>query len=154
MSVWWGFGGLLRDIMAEPETRRPSRNKDHVFIRGLGTVNKKITSIECHVYAGNNQTTKAIEAYQQAVRINPDSDKAWTQIGLACYHTKQYDTAKEAFQQVIRIKPNDTEAWWRLGFIYFLFGENENVERVYNRLKTLNPDMADEFNEVVEVVSP
>lgn len=35
--------------MAEPETRRPSRNKDHVFIRGLGTVNEKITSIECHV---------------------------------------------------------------------------------------------------------
>ena len=105
-------------------------------------------------YDLSSQFAKAIEAYQRATRIAPDDADAWNSLGTSCYKIERYSTAGEAFLQAIRINPNDAEVWWRLGFIYFLYGQTEDVMRVYSQLKILAPDKADEFNQVVKVVKP
>lgn len=70
-------------------------------------------------YRANEQGTKAIEAYQQAVRINPDYAEAWHGLGSVYYFfTDQGTKAIEAYQQAVRVNPDFADAWHLLGQAY------------------------------------
>jgi tetratricopeptide (TPR) repeat protein len=71
-----------------------------------------------NVYTATEQPAKAIEAYQQAVRIDPKYAKAWNRLGLAYENSKQYGKAIEAYQQAVRIDPEFAVAWYNLGRAY------------------------------------
>ncbi len=69
-------------------------------------------------YGKSDQLLKAIEAYQQAIRINPEYTNAWYNLGIAYDDSNQFPKAIEAYQQAIRINPQDADAWNALGIAY------------------------------------
>jgi tetratricopeptide (TPR) repeat protein len=69
-----------------------------------------------HSYS--KQPDKAIEAFQQAVSINPQQEEIWVLLGDAYNETKQYDKVIEAFQQAVRINPKNGVVWHALGLAY------------------------------------
>ncbi len=69
-------------------------------------------------YAKAGQSTKAIEAYQQALRINPEHADAWNNLGNAYGMDGQSANAIEAYQQALRINPEDADAWKNLGVTF------------------------------------
>ena len=60
----------------------------------------------------------AIEAYRQALRINPENADAWNNLGIAYNNLKRYDDAIEAYRQALRINPEYANAWYNLGIAY------------------------------------
>jgi hypothetical protein len=102
------------------------------------------------VYSKSGESTKAIETYQQAIRINPEFASAWNNLGIAYGNTGQNAEEIESYQQAIRINPEDADAWYNLGVTYWMSGQSSKVTEVYKRLKGLNSAKADEFfNKVV-----
>ena len=103
-------------------------------------------------YYDTKQYTKAIEAFQQAIRIKPDHALSWKNLGAVYIVTEQYAKAIEACQQAIRIKPDYADPWYNLGVIYKILGQTSKVMEVYKRLNTLDQILANEFsNKVVNL---
>jgi len=59
----------------------------------------------CNKELGNH--SKAIEAYKQAIHINPDYLSAYSGLGGVYFGLTNFAEAAESFEQVIRINPND-----------------------------------------------
>ncbi|MBM3273012.1 tetratricopeptide repeat protein [Candidatus Kaiserbacteria bacterium] len=95
------------------------------------------------VYRKQGETAKAIEAYQQALRIDPQHADAWNNLGVA--YRKQGETAKaiEAYQQALRIDPQDADAWYNLGIAYGKQGQTAKEIEAYQEALRIVPQDAD-----------
>ena len=69
------------------------------------------------------ETAKAIEAYKQALRINPEYAGAWYNLGIDYYDANQTAKAIEAFQQALRINSDDAASLYNLGIAYHVLGQ-------------------------------
>ena len=67
------------------------------------------------VYRGLNRYNDAIEAYRQALRIDPKDAIGWLSLGDTYYRLERYNDAIEAYRQALRIDPEDASAWKSLG---------------------------------------
>ena len=76
-------------------------------------------------------TPKAIEAFQRALRIDPEFAAAWPNLGNA-YEAGQSAEAIEAYQQALRIDPEDANAWYNLGLAYAKAGQSTKASRENN----------------------
>lgn len=96
-------------------------------------------------YGDFGQHEKEVSAYQQAVRLKPTDWIAWENLGAAYGSLDLYDKAASAEQEAIRLKPDNPTAWYSLGLAYHGLGQRPEVIKVYEKLKILDPDMAEEF---------
>ncbi|KAJ7816602.1 hypothetical protein B0H14DRAFT_3475265 [Mycena olivaceomarginata] len=63
-------------------------------------------------------TTKAHEAYQQAVYRDSQNPAFWCSIGILYFQINQYRDAHDAYSRAIRINPLISEVWFDLGSLY------------------------------------
>jgi hypothetical protein len=94
-------------------------------------------------YSKSGETTKAIESYQQAIRINPEFVSAWNNLGIAYGNTGQDAEEIESYQQAIRINPGDADAWYNLGITYYNLGQTAKAMESYQQAIRINPEYAD-----------
>jgi tetratricopeptide (TPR) repeat protein len=84
-------------------------------------------------YRKSNQPAKAIEAYQQALRINPEYAEAWYNLGIAYADSNQPAKAIEVYQQALRINPEYADAWNNLGVAYNEAGQYDEAIEAYKK---------------------
>ena len=72
-----------------------------------------------HAFADNGEYKKAMEAYKQAIRIDPDFLVAHISLGGVYVKLDRLDEAIEAFKQAIRIDPDLAVAHYGLGIAYW-----------------------------------
>jgi len=90
----------------------------------------------CNNELGNY--TKAIEAYKQAIRIDPDLADAYYNLGLAYNELGFYKDAIEAYKQAIRINPDDAP-YYSLGRAYTLLGLYKDAIEAYKQAIRIDP---------------
>jgi len=61
---------------------------------------------------------KAMEEFQQALRVNKNYDLARNNLGVAYFKSGQLRKAEDVFREALRINPDDTDARNDLGIIY------------------------------------
>jgi tetratricopeptide (TPR) repeat protein len=96
-------------------------------------------------YAHLQQYDQAISALQEAIRLEPGDNRAWNGLGVTYLRLQQYDKAIAALQEAIRLKPDYASAWCNLGIVYSFQGDRSRVMAVYERLKTLDQNLAEDF---------
>ena len=69
-------------------------------------------------FSQKGQYEQAVEAYHQAIQINPDATGPFYNLGLAYKHLKQYDRASAALESALRLEPGNTNIQLSLGNIY------------------------------------
>jgi cytochrome c-type biogenesis protein CcmH/NrfG len=111
-------------------TKSEPRNEDAWY--GLG-----------EAYYSLQRYSDAIEAYRQALRINPDDTVAWNNLGAAYDGLQRYSDAIEAYRQALRIKPDDANAWCGLGAAYGMLKRYSDAIDAYRQALRINPDHAD-----------
>ena len=87
--------------------------------------------------------SKAIEAYKQTIRINPDDAIAHCNLGFAYDQLGFHEEAREAYIRAIRIDPDYAEAHYRLGLDYVIFGFRILAIEAYKQAVRIDPDYAE-----------
>lgn len=93
-------------------------------------------------YAELNQTAKAIECFQESLRINPKHPLTWFNLGNSYDRLKHSAKAIECFQQVLRIDPENADAWHNLGIAYGTSGQPVKAIDCFQRVLRINPKNA------------
>ena len=93
--------------------------------------------------------SKAIEAYKQTIRINPDDAIAYCNLGFAYDQLGFHEEAREAYIQAIRIDPDYAEAHYSLGVAYLLIEDRDSAINEYKILKELDIDLANELFDLI-----
>jgi len=85
---------------------------------------------------------QAIEAYDQAISINPQYAEAWNNKGLALRALGEYDEAIKAYDQAISINPQIAEAWSNKGVAFYNQGKYNEAIKAYDQAISINPQHA------------
>ncbi|MBV9688618.1 MAG: tetratricopeptide repeat protein [Ktedonobacteraceae bacterium] len=63
------------------------------------------------------QYSQALQAYEEALRMNPRNFYAWNGKGTAHYNQGNYSKALEAYQRATDINPDNADAWVSAGLV-------------------------------------
>ena len=89
------------------------------------------------------QLEKASEAYQQAIKLQPNNAKANAGLGFAYGAMGRYPQAVEAFKHAIRLQPKAPFAYGGLGTSYLMLKRYEESKEAYQQAIRLKPDFAE-----------
>ncbi len=95
-----------------------------------------------NAYFDKGEYKKAIEAYKQAIRIDPNYAVAHYNLGVAYGKHSHYNEAIEAFKQSARINPDDAAAHSSLGNAYDSLGRYNEAIQAYKQAIRIDPDYA------------
>lgn len=76
-----------------------------------------------NAYTYSGRLGEAVNAYRQAVHLNPDEVMAYTQLGVAYESLKRYEDAIKAYQLAIKLMPNEAKAHYGLARAYLAIGD-------------------------------
>jgi tetratricopeptide (TPR) repeat protein len=85
---------------------------------------------------------QAIEAFKQAISINPNDAEAYRHLGVCYNRLRRCNEAIIAFRQAISINPNDAETYTHLGSAYGLLGLYQESIDVFKQAIIINPNNA------------
>lgn len=86
--------------------------------------------------------TGAIQAYQQALEIEPDYADVHLSLGHAYLRMQKSQEAIKAFKEATRINPEMDEAYYGLGLEYFRAGKMKEAAQAFKKAVTVRPNMA------------
>lgn len=72
---------------------------------------------------------KAIEAYRQAVTLDPEYFDAWHALGMACLRAGKIQDAIAAGKRSVELNPNDMLAHTSLSMYYMKAGDKAMAEK-------------------------
>jgi cytochrome c-type biogenesis protein CcmH/NrfG len=93
-----------------------------------------------HAYFDENQPSKAIAAYQSALKLRPNNADLWTDLGVMYRRDQQPEEAVRAFDRAIEIDPAHEIAHFNKGVV--LIHDLSDVEggvRSWKALLAINP---------------
>lgn len=90
-------------------------------------------------YHGQTRYELALEAYRQAVSLQPQYVEALTGMGVAHAMLGQYDDALRVLKAAASIDPASVTAQNNLGYIYWLLNEREEALVAYRQALKLDP---------------
>jgi len=102
-------------------------------------------------YANFNRHDDAIDAYHQALRIDPEMPNAWYNLGHAYYRLNRHDDAIVAYRLALRINPEMASAWYNLGAVYAKLNRYDDAIDAYLQAQRLDPELA---NKLVDQIMP
>lgn len=92
-------------------------------IRLSPNVNAYLFLGNAYTYAG--RPAEALNAYKQAIHLNPDEVMAYTQLGVAYECLKRYEDAIKAYQRAISLSPSEPMAHYGLARAYLAIGDKK-----------------------------
>ena len=92
-------------------------------------------------YQRKQQYDRAIQDYDQAIRLNPNVAIAYYNRGLAYASKDQYDHAIEDFDQAIRLDPSYAKAFYNRGIAYRALGQQARTVEDFAKARQLNPNL-------------
>lgn len=125
------FLGLVSQANLDPKTlkidKNPVRGSFGGFLGTIGSIYTILASFDVPTPAqetnaiawlnyGNqlwrlHRHKEAIAAFEKAIQLKPDFDRAYHAKGLALYTQYDWQNALAAFKQATQINPNNTESW-------------------------------------------
>ena len=98
----------------------------------------------------NNKDQEAVEAFTQAIRLDPDYAEAYYKLGLAYgalgrkkEATGAYEKAVKAYERVTRRTPQDAEAHLHMGRANGKLGDYDEAIKAYKRAVQLKKEDSD-----------
>ncbi len=89
---------------------------------------------------------EAINAYDEAIKLDPNYAKAWNSKGTILGKQGKFDEAIKCFDEAIRLDPNDAEAWYRKGVTLDKQGNYSDAIMAYDEAIRIDPNDAEAWN--------
>ncbi|MFZ5874781.1 MAG: tetratricopeptide repeat protein [Nitrospirota bacterium] len=97
-------------------------------------------------YTDRGEPDKAYEAFQAAIRANPDFHDAHANLGSALIARADLNGALEAFTRARALDPDNAEDAYHLGLVYFKLGRLDEARREYEASLVLAPEEEETHN--------
>jgi Flp pilus assembly protein TadD len=94
--------------------------------------------------------TQAVDTLNQAVRLKPDWPEAYNNLGVALGSLGRFKEAVAAHAEAVRQKPDYAGALFNLAYAYKKSGDKKKALETYERLKAVNPGMADRLYPLIK----
>ena len=101
-------------------------------------------------YSRKKNWNLAIQAYLQAVRLDPKFAEAWNNLGFCYRKVKQYDKAFDAYKQALDLRPDYPNAHEYMARTYLAMGNKDGAMREYEILMRLDAKMAAELMKAIQ----
>ncbi len=89
--------------------------------------------------------TEAVQAEQEATRLDSTDKQAWVLLGVLYWKHKSYGQAVDALQRGLLVAPNDPALLRLLGMIYANKKDRQGMLDVYDELKQVDPKQAEGY---------
>jgi lipoprotein NlpI len=93
------------------------------------------------VYRNKGENDRAIQDFNEAIRLNPNYAQAYNNRGIAYFDKRENDRAIQDFNEAIRLDPNAFEAYGNRGYAYRNKGDNDRAIQDFNEVIRLNPNL-------------
>ena len=80
---------------------------------------------------------EALEAMNQALRLNPNYAEAYYDIGSDLAELQRYEEALEAMNQALHLAPTDAEAYHKKGIVLEGLGRKNEAQQFYEKARRL-----------------
>lgn len=142
---------LLREL---EETYQISKDKLFIDFSGFAanrSVDAPYNVASIHFYRGNSfyekgEWSKAIEAYNESIRLNPNSASAFNNRGIAKRKQRNLDGAIADYDEAIRLDPNDADVLANRGNAKDEKGDLDGAIADYDEAIRLDPNDASILN--------
>lgn len=94
-----------------------------------------------------SQFEDSLEAFKQAVRLNPQSDQPYYQAGRVAAELELWDAAAGYYRKALELNPRNDDAEFGLGLIFGFNGDSEGIQRIYRNLTVARSKRARELYE-------
>ncbi len=91
-------------------------------------------------------SSEAQTAYQNSIRLNPHSSRAWYGLAASLHLLGDYELAITSYQQAINLDPKSAYSHYSLGLVYKAQGEYELAITSYQQAINLDPKYASPHN--------
>jgi len=98
------------------------------------------------VYASENQINKAIENYEEAIKIDPNYAQAYNNLGTAFHKQNKVDEAILSYKKAIHLKNDFAEAYNNLGNAFRELDKPKEALKYFEKALTLKKDYAEAWN--------
>ena len=88
----------------------------------------------------------AINAYDEAIRLEPSFAEAWNNKGIALDSLGNYTDAIRAYDEAIRLKPSFAEAWNNRGIALGTLGDYADAIKSFDEAIRIDPNLALTWN--------
>src|SRR5437773_11634463 len=100
----------------------------------------------------NDQDEQAAQAFEQAVRLQPEMAEAHLRLGMAYAALEKKDEAEESYKKALQLykkqveaDPKDAAAYFYLGEAHSFLHHDEDAARAYRQATRLKPDDEEAF---------
>ncbi len=93
-------------------------------------------------YRGLARYESALNAYRQAIDLNPNFADPWVSAGDVNATLERYDEAVEAYRRAVELEPAAAQPWNSLGDVYRVQEQYNQAAQAYRRAIELEPDFA------------
>ena len=125
---------LLASLGSHPfEKARRLEAQDPVF-------QALVWTLAGHEFLSLKKPDQALNAFQQAVRIQPDFPGAWAGLGLAYEELGKDAEEAKAFEEAVRLQPDSAVYWYTLGLTYGRLRQLDQTIHAYEQAVALKPD--------------
>ncbi|MCI0402498.1 MAG: tetratricopeptide repeat protein [Acidobacteria bacterium] len=118
-------------VPAKVRPLRPAESAEEFFARGIALEEEPSTH------------TQAIEAYQNALGLDPDHAAAHINLGTLYYNRREYGLAEQHYRQAIEVDPRYALAYFDLGNVLDETGRLPDAAQAYRVAIQLAPTYAD-----------
>ncbi len=103
-----------------------------------------------------NRDNEAVEAFKEAVRLEPDFAEAHYRLGLAYHATaqreeaeKSFEAAAEAYEKALKKEPKDSDAHFYLGLVLGRLGKYDDAVKAFKEsIKHAPEESEDKYYEL------
>ena len=92
-----------------------------------------------NTYLNLGKTEKAIDTYQQSMKIDPYNDATHITLGNLYFSLGRYEEAKDEYQAAVKLNPSATN-YYSLGQAYLELEQYGSAEKQFNIIKRLSPE--------------
>jgi tetratricopeptide (TPR) repeat protein len=104
-----------------------------------------------NAYADLGQYERAIESYQQAIKLDATLSKPHNNLGLAYAALGRLAEAVHEFEEAVRLKADYADAHFNLGVAYLQSGKKEEARAEQSILAKLSPELAAKLDALLKM---
>jgi tetratricopeptide (TPR) repeat protein len=137
----------IKESASDPKTRKEIR--DEIEVQNYQNAAELLFSDYYNMAKLDREKkdySRAIEKYQQAIKINPDHYGTYYNLADSYRKLGQSEQALRAFEKALEISPNDARTHYNLANLYQQEGETNKAKEYYKKVIELETEGSDLSN--------